>query len=152
MVRGSLFGGVGGSSRSRGKTEADLDITPMIDVTFLLLIFFMVSSTMQAETDLNIPGAKHGEGVSAESCTEIIVLAPASASESPKIRLGEVRGPEGTLEDVRKFVEQGVRDGKVDVVIKADRDVPHGFVQRILKIVAEFEGVEFSIGVQDEES
>mgnify|MGYP003325625382 CR=1 FL=1 len=28
--------------------DAEMDITPMIDVTFLLLIFFMVTSTMQA--------------------------------------------------------------------------------------------------------
>ncbi|HAA50734.1 MAG TPA: hypothetical protein DCE43_13545, partial [Planctomycetaceae bacterium] len=28
-------------SRKRSESDADLDITPMIDVTFLLLIFFM---------------------------------------------------------------------------------------------------------------
>ena len=42
-----MFGESGGLGRAKKKDEADLDITPMIDVTFLLLIFFMVTSTMQ---------------------------------------------------------------------------------------------------------
>ena len=153
MAQRSLFGGDGGSLGGRPRSqETELDITPMIDVVFLLLIFFMVTSTMQSETALNVPAARHGEGVPSEACTEIIVLAPASPAEGPKVRLGEVNGPEGSLEDVKAFVEEGVRSGRTDVVIKADRDVPHGFVQRVLKIVAEIEGVQFSIGVQDEKS
>ncbi|NOX55869.1 MAG: biopolymer transporter ExbD [Planctomycetes bacterium] len=124
----------------------------MIDVTFLLLIFFMVASTMQAQTELNVPAAKHGEGVPADACTEIIVLAPRSASETPRILLGDLKGPEGTVDDVRGFVEEGLREGKTEVVVKADRDVPSGFVQRVLKAISEVEGVQFSIGVQDEQS
>ncbi len=51
-----------GSFRRRPATEEmDLDITPMIDVTFLLLIFFMVASTMQATAENDIPPAKHGD-------------------------------------------------------------------------------------------
>ncbi len=139
-----------GFSRPRTDVEADLDITPMIDVTFLLLIFFMVASTMQAQRTLNLPAARHGEGVPAASCSEIVILAPKSAAESPTILLGGLEGTEGTVDDVRRFVEQGVREGKTQVVVKADRDVRTGFVQRVLKAVSEVEGVEFSIGVEDE--
>ncbi len=40
----------------RHKTPEDLDvnITPLIDVVFLLLIFFMVSSTFDRQSELNI--------------------------------------------------------------------------------------------------
>lgn len=153
MARQALFGGSDQAfSRPRVSEGADLDITPMIDVTFLLLIFFMVASTMQAQTDLNVPAAKHGEGVPADTSTEIIVLAPQSATETPRILLGDLKGPEGTVDDVRRFVEEGLRQGKTEVVVKADRDVPSGFVQRVLKAISEVEGVQFSIGVQDEQS
>ena len=38
-----------------GKREkVDLDITPLIDVVFLLLIFFMVSTTFERESEINI--------------------------------------------------------------------------------------------------
>lgn len=38
----------------RKKEKLDINITPMIDVVFLLLIFFMVTTTFNRETALNI--------------------------------------------------------------------------------------------------
>ncbi len=45
--------------RSTGKQPLTLDITPLIDVVFLLLIFFMVSTTFDRQTQLkvNLPQA-----------------------------------------------------------------------------------------------
>ena len=36
------------------RDELQLDITPLIDVVFLLLIFFMVSTTFEHESEVNI--------------------------------------------------------------------------------------------------
>ncbi len=41
-------------------TDGELDITPMIDIVFLLLIFFVVCSKMTAEKSPRVPAAKHG--------------------------------------------------------------------------------------------
>lgn len=38
----------------RRKSEVDINITPLIDVVFLLLIFFVVSTTFTKETHLSI--------------------------------------------------------------------------------------------------
>ena len=40
--------------KSKNKEEFNLDITPLIDVVFLLLIFFMVSTTFKHESEINI--------------------------------------------------------------------------------------------------
>ncbi|MFT7652527.1 MAG: biopolymer transport protein ExbD [Limisphaerales bacterium] len=40
--------------RRRGRHEANVELTPLIDVVFLLLIFFMVSTTFVRETQLKI--------------------------------------------------------------------------------------------------
>ena len=40
--------------RKRGRHEANVELTPLIDVVFLLLIFFMVSTTFVRETELKI--------------------------------------------------------------------------------------------------
>lgn len=40
--------------RRRARDEAGIDLTPLIDVVFLLLIFFMVSTTFIRETQLKI--------------------------------------------------------------------------------------------------
>ncbi len=45
---------VGLVSKRRGRHEATVELTPLIDVVFLLLIFFMVSTTFIRETQLKI--------------------------------------------------------------------------------------------------
>ena len=42
------------AKRRRGRHEATVELTPLIDVVFLLLIFFMVSTTFVRETQLKI--------------------------------------------------------------------------------------------------
>jgi biopolymer transport protein ExbD len=37
----------------------------------------------------------------------------------------------------------------MQVIIKADREVPHGFVQEVARTVNGVEGVKFYVGVQD---
>lgn len=138
------------SPSKRGDTEMELDITPMIDVTFLLLIFFMVTSTMQPQTDLDVPSAKHGDGVETGSATMILIKA-SGGSDAPTIELpgGGTLISDASLEDVRAHVEQGIQKGNEQVIIKADRLVPHGFVQEVTRVVVEFEGIKFGIGIRD---
>jgi biopolymer transport protein TolR len=126
--------------------EGELDITPMIDVTFLLLIFFMVASNMQGNKRLDLPEARHGVGVESGGATKIEVLMERGAS-SPKIRLED--GSTTDIAGVRQHVEQRVRDGRRQVIIKAERRVPHGYVQQVTRAVNEVEGVQFFIGVDD---
>ena len=40
--------------RRRPREELDLNLTPLIDVVFLLLIFFMVSTTFQKESEISL--------------------------------------------------------------------------------------------------
>lgn len=42
------------SRKRRGRHEASIDLTPLIDVVFLLLIFFMVSTNFVRESQLRI--------------------------------------------------------------------------------------------------
>ena len=54
--------------RLRSKPEVTLELVPLIDVVFLLLIFFMVTTTFVRETkiDLTLPEAVSGEGIDSE--------------------------------------------------------------------------------------
>jgi len=147
MTRRALFSGGSAAEdwgfKGRKSPEADLDITPMIDCVFLLLIFFMVSSTMRGNVDQNVPAAAHGVGVDPRGAMLVRIEA---GDPAPRILLDN---RESTVEDVRAFVEEGRQQGHSLVVIKADREVPHGFVQQVSRAVNSVEGVKFSIGVQD---
>ena len=63
----------------RKKREDDeMDITPMIDITFLLLIFFIVCSTMDPTKIGTIPEADNGLAISAKTSAVIFIKPLAS--------------------------------------------------------------------------
>ncbi len=55
--------------RERKIAETAIDLTPMIDMTFILLIFFMVATTFQKDLkiDINRPGASSGVAASTKA-------------------------------------------------------------------------------------
>ncbi|MFK7926619.1 MAG: ExbD/TolR family protein [Myxococcota bacterium] len=56
--------------RSRGRKDAsDMDISPLIDVVFILLIFFMVTTTFTKDMQLELerPGASSGSTASTKA-------------------------------------------------------------------------------------
>ena len=118
--------------------DEELDITPMIDVTFLLLIFFMVASTMQGKPDLPLPPATATEAIANDTAVVITLLAE---NGSPSIRLGDGPGaPQGTQEQVATFVKDGVGQQKTTLIIKADKELPSGFVEDVAR-AANVEGL-----------
>ena len=62
--------------------SADMDITPMIDIVFLLLIFFLVSSTPDKNTAVELPPARYGVGVSEKNSVVITVAKPEGAGKT----------------------------------------------------------------------
>ena len=56
------------------------------------------------------------------------------------------------MEQVKKAVADGLREGKTKVILQADGAVPHGQVLKLAATVTEVEGVTLHIGVQDPEA
>lgn len=133
--------------KPRKKSSADFDITPMIDMTFLLLIFFMVSSTMQGAPELEVPVAKKGVGVESSNSLILTVKKPQSVGGTPQIQADGKR--DVTLDGIRGEVEAAVKRGSPEVIVKADGGVSHGFVQDVVRAVVAVEGASFSFGVRD---
>ncbi|MBA3313906.1 MAG: biopolymer transporter ExbD [Planctomycetota bacterium] len=140
--------------RRRKLEVGDLDITPMIDVTFLLLIFFMVTSTMKEPATADVPPARYGVGTDSGEATILTVMRPDDSGEV------QVRFPDATLHalaDLRKTEELTnlVRTAatadppRLNVVINADRDLPHGTVREISQMAGKVEGIRLFLGVQD---
>lgn len=135
------------------KKELDFDITPMIDVVFLLLIFFMVSSTMQQSAPADAPPARNGKGLKAEGAIRLALL-PERAG------VIEVELPDGTTVELEEAVEkqavlaavEAAREanpGSSEIILLADRDATAGSVRKLLKQLAEVEGLAFHFEVQD---
>ena len=140
--------------------SAEMDITPMIDCTFLLLIFFVLTSTMESKT-LELPKAKHGAAAVEQNCV-IIVLGGGGGSPAKVYLSSSVDEDQlvtGSAEDQEKAVAQYVirevraHPEKKGVLIKAAAGVKHRDVARIAKAAATVEDVtvqELYMGVTQE--
>lgn len=129
--------------------DTEMDITPMIDCTFLLLIFFIVCSTQEKSNKLELAPAHHGAGIGVETSV-IITLADGGESGKAEIYLadGKTGAPlTGDLEQqekqVRDAVEAGLRTGgKQTVMIKAEKGVHYRDVSRICAACGAVDGVD----------
>lgn len=129
--------GEGGLGKKKKKEEADLDITPMIDVTFLLLIFFMVTSTMQGTPDKDIAPAESGDNANAAGFTDIIILAPPSSAVEAEIQLDD--NPV-SLEQLKAELKQKVVQSAgetLKLMLYVERDVQSGSVGEVEKVIGE---------------
>jgi biopolymer transport protein ExbD len=141
----------------RQQEDVDLDITPMIDMVFLLLIFFLVASTPDQLTAIELPPAQHGIAVS-QSDAVIFTLGEGGLGAAPAYAAdGRIPGtelPDETQERskrVRELVEQGFRENKTNVVIKGDKNVAHRDVDQLIKAVSQVNGVKIHLAVLDSE-
>lgn len=114
--------------QDRGSLE--FNMTPMIDVTFLLIIFFLVSSHLskqeiQAEVDL--PTATAGEGLRDDPGRRITVNIAADGTLS---LAGEVLDSD---ELGRRLALARRTEPRVEVRIRSDKQTEYGRVKPILR-------------------
>jgi biopolymer transport protein ExbD len=129
------------------RSDTDLDMTPMIDCTFLLLIFFTVGATIESPAAVELPPARYGTSVDPDQ-SAVITLAQSNEAGDAFIYLADgkngpaVSGDDASQADqVRQYVEGLFTSGRTNVLIKAERSVLHRHVSRVAAAAAEVEGV-----------
>lgn len=111
--------------KKRSRETAMPDITPLIDVVFLLLIFFMVSTVFKKDELallLNLPTVTEGESQAQAKKTIILELSKEElAYDGKKVAMEEL----GTkLKDIQ--------DKKTPVDLRVDKDVRYERVVQVL--------------------
>jgi len=108
--------------------EMVLNLTPMIDVVFLLLIFFMVATTFldpEREIDLELPKAESGR--SAEQVLEELVI---NVMRDGSVTLsGQQVDRDGLLQVLRTSAQQ---DPTTPVTIRGDRLSSHESIVTVM--------------------
>lgn len=108
-------------------SEESFNLTPLIDVVFLLLVFFLVATTFadeEVEMDLQLPDAASGE---AGGDNRQLVI---SIAENGAMR---VAGREVTMEGLRQRLRaEAQRDDEQEVQIRGDIRVHFGLVAEAL--------------------
>jgi biopolymer transport protein ExbD len=115
--------------------QPDINLTPLIDVVFLLLIFFMVSTTFKddARLRLQLPQA-NGEPVAAEEQDQLQIVIDAGGH----FYIGERQLVDSRIDTLRAALRAaaGARQD-LPVLIKADAKTPHQAVMTALDAAAQ---------------
>ena len=113
--------------------EPEINLTSLIDVVFLLLIFFMVSTTFerQALLRLDLPEASTAETESVPDIVEFIV------TDDGRLFVGDDELVDPRQATVQAAIAQRFSENPEAVlVIRADAEAPHRLVVRVLDSAA----------------
>jgi len=105
-----------------GEDEPDINLTPLIDVVFLLLIFFMVSTTFehQSRIQIELPEASADQAVPDEETLEIIIDAQG------RYFIGDQQVINSELKTLKTAIGKALGDrASIPVTIRADASTPH---------------------------
>ncbi len=128
--------------RRKKEERQDLDISPLIDMVFILLIFFMVSTTFQKDMDLEInrPKASSGSKSSSKAIRIFIAKDGNTFMDGQPVRTWMIQSR------VRDLLETGSTES---VLVVADDSVP---TRKLVEVVdqARLAGAE-DVGVATEQ-
>jgi biopolymer transport protein ExbD len=109
--------------------EPDVNLTPLIDVVFLLLIFFMVSTTFehQSRIQVELPEASAEPTTPEDESLEIIVDAEG------RYFIGEEQVVNTKLKTLKGAIAKVIGDRTdMPVIVRADANSPHQSVVTVL--------------------
>lgn len=116
--------------RKEAEEDYSLQLTPLVDVIFLLLIFFMVSTAFIDFTrrlDIQLPEAKAAQVV--EKVKSFVI----EMGVDKKIHLN---GKLVTMESLETQIKSEMKTAaRGSAIIKADKRLPYGNVVKVLGIV-----------------
>jgi len=116
--------------RFQEEEEAAIDMTPMLDIVFIMLIFFIVTTSFvkEAGIDVNKPDASQAQ---AKPSANIFIAIRANGEVWMDKRMVDV-------ERVGANIERLLAEQPTDiVVIQADKEAKHGVVVKVMDQIKE---------------
>lgn len=120
-----------------------INVTPLVDITLVLLIIFMVTARFIAEPSIGVNLPKTSEKGGAQASDNNVFL---TINEKREIFLMNKPVPEGQLAgQIRNLIHE---KPNMNLVLRADKNVPHGYVIEILDLVRNEGVTQFGIAVE----
>ncbi|MEO0592489.1 MAG: biopolymer transporter ExbD [Myxococcota bacterium] len=113
--------------RSR-RSAVEINLTPLIDVVFILLIFFLITSTFVTNEGIEVDTPSASNADSLETSDSITI---AITKEGQFIHERTTFGKDELLEKLREHKK--TRPGAT-IIIQGDRDASHGRVTEVMNI------------------
>jgi len=127
------------SQRSSDDTaESAIDISPLMDCVFILLIFFIVTTTFVEETGVEVDKPQAASSVQLEKTSILIAL-----TEKGEVVYG---GREIGFSGIQPLVKRMTQQEDVPVIIQADSAAPSGMLVRVID-EAELAGDDIKVSI-----
>ncbi len=130
-------------AQRRPLSDSEMDITPMIDMVFLLLIFFLVASKIDQATSVKLPPARRALAVAQE--TAIIVLVKQGPGNTVVVARRDgspfSADPAAQETEIAAYVEAGLTGSPPferpmeSIIVKAEGSVREGEVARVAQAI-----------------
>lgn len=132
--------------RPQRRDDVELNITPLIDVVFLLLIFFMVSTTFERESQISITLPEASEEYTETKADSIEIAIDAEG----RVYINE----QSLLNSQPSTIREAMRDALTDmedpsVIISADAKVTHQLVVRVMDAARQLDLVKITFATQE---
>lgn len=117
--------------RNRKKRSVNVDLTPMIDVVFQLILFFLVSTTFAIlpAINVNLPESSTSQGADIAGITITV-------QSNGKMWFNDEQVSFSTLaEHLSKFDTEGRKKEEYPVTLEADENVTNGSIVKIFDVL-----------------
>jgi len=104
--------------------EGGIDMSPMMDCVFILLIFFIVTTTFVEESGVEVDKPHAASAVRLEKTSILIAL-----TEKGEVVYG---GKEIGITGVRPLVKRMLAKETIPVIVQADKSVQTGLLVRVV--------------------
>jgi biopolymer transport protein ExbD len=126
--------------------DARFDVTAMVDLVFMMNIFFLVTWADAARAEIDLPTARHCAAADSEESVVLTILKGpqvflGSSSAGGALSAGEVD------QRVTAYVEDAVRESRNIVLIKAEKDVPLRDVSHVGAVATAVKGTKLMLAV-----
>ena len=128
--------------RSEEEENFSLDLTPLIDVVFLLLIFFMVSTVFvdfKRRMDISLPTSKVSIADETPKAIELEITVDKEVF---------LNGDKVSLKRLESALKEIDADRKKAAIIRADKNLPYGDVIEVLGMLQSAQILNISVAVQ----
>jgi biopolymer transport protein ExbD len=132
--------------------DARFDVTAMVDLVFMMNIYFLVCWITSALAEVDLPPARHGRAIDGDMA--IAVTITREKGQPPQFFLGDGKrgtgiAPSELSSRISTAVDQAQKAGKNVVLIKAERSVRFRDVARVASAAAEVKGMKLHLAVME---
>lgn len=135
----------GGASENDEEMISGINVTPLVDITLVLLIIFMVTATyiVKESIEIDLPRAAHG-GETVGTTLNVVL------TKDAEIFVDGVKADEPGLKT--KSREAVAKDKEARVIISADKSSSHGAVVHVIDLI-KGEGIaKFAINIERDQA